>query len=89
LENFCVRGFSASPQLYPVGPDWFNYRLNKSVCLMYHVIEAYTVCVGKATRISYLVARWKMEFSKSRLVKIKRQAFRPILPAKSNVTLYT
>jgi hypothetical protein len=27
LENFCVRGFAASPQLYPVGPDWFNYRL--------------------------------------------------------------
>jgi hypothetical protein len=27
LENFCVRGFAASPQLYPIGPDWFNYRL--------------------------------------------------------------
>jgi hypothetical protein len=22
-----VRGFAASPQLYPVGPDWSNYRL--------------------------------------------------------------
>jgi hypothetical protein len=27
LENVCVRGFAASPQLYPVGPDWPNYRL--------------------------------------------------------------
>jgi hypothetical protein len=23
LENFRVGGFAASPQLYPVGPDWF------------------------------------------------------------------
>jgi hypothetical protein len=28
LENFCVRGFAASPQLYPVGPDWFE-KANK------------------------------------------------------------
>jgi hypothetical protein len=44
------------------------------------------VCLDKATRIPYLVARWKRgatdnftsEVSKSRLVKIKSHAVRPI-----------
>jgi hypothetical protein len=27
LENFCIRRFAVSPQLYPIGPDWPNYHL--------------------------------------------------------------
>jgi hypothetical protein len=42
LENFCVRGFAASPQLYPVGPDWFNYRL------------VYGYFVFKGRKVSYV-----------------------------------
>jgi hypothetical protein len=33
LENFCVRRFATSPQLYPIGPDCFNYRLVYVYCV--------------------------------------------------------
>jgi hypothetical protein len=47
LENFCVRGFAASPQLYPVGPDWFNYRF----------VYGYFVFKGKETNMPVYIVR--------------------------------
>jgi hypothetical protein len=40
LENVCVRRFAASPQLYLIGPNWFNYRLVYGY-LIFFIIPVY------------------------------------------------